>query len=239
MKAFFITATDTDVGKTFVCSHLLHAAQSRQLQVRAFKPVASGSRIYRKNTINDDVFLLHHAIQKKQPMDEINLYHFDEAIAPHIAARKQACQIDVAAIVRHIKSHEKPGDLLLVEGVGGWQVPLNQYQTIADLAMQLYYPVIVVVKIQTGCINHALLTLKSIQDQEVPLAGWIANYVSDDDVCLENILAIEQFSQVRCLGLLPVSAHGSFSSQLRYFKNQPPDELFVQLLDVLMNDKDR
>ncbi len=195
MNAWFITAIDTDAGKTFVTEGLLRAFARAGYRSLGFKPVASGCELTGQGLRNEDALRLMSAASVKIAYEQVNPWAFEPAIAPHIAAEKAGKSIHLEQIVNNVRENSIKSDIVLVEGVGGWQVPLNADQTIADLAQQLAYPVILVVNMRLGCINHALLTVQSISQSDVELAGWVANTGLNEQPmnCLqENIETLQQ-----------------------------------------------
>ena len=158
-KIFFITGTDTDAGKTFVSCSILAAAKAQGLTTAAVKPVAAGVSETSRGLHNDDVIALAENCSLELALDEINGVCLNEAIAPHIAAARSGIKLDAKSIVEHCrKVIDKKADLTLVEGAGGWRVPLSHQETMADIARLLEVPVILVVGMRLGCLSHALLT---------------------------------------------------------------------------------
>ncbi len=206
MNAWFITATDTDAGKTFVTEGLLRAFSRTGYNSLGFKPVASGCELTEQGLRNEDALRLMAASSVKIAYEQVNPWAFEPAIAPHIAAEKAGKSIHLEKIVNNIRENSIKSDIVLVEGVGGWQVPLNATQTTADLAQQLGYPVILVVNMRLGCINHALLTVQSIVQSGLELAGWIANAGSSVQTMVyleENIASLTQRISAPLLTVLP------------------------------------
>ncbi len=203
-NGFFITGTDTEVGKTYVSCALLRALSQRANKVAAMKPIASGCKQTPEGLRNDDALQLIASSDLQLPYAQINPYHFAPAIAPHIAAAEQGTTIDLERLKQDYLTISQQADITIVEGAGGWLVPLNEQYTMADLAKTLQLPVILVVGIRLGCINHALLSAEAIRQSGLPLAGWVANRV--DPECSraeENIQAITQRINAPCLGDLP------------------------------------
>ncbi|MCW8932485.1 MAG: dethiobiotin synthase [Gammaproteobacteria bacterium] len=190
MKAYFITATDTDAGKTFVSSGILQYWSQQGYKALGFKPIASGCQPTSEGLRNDDALKLITASNVPLDYETINPYSFEPAIAPHIAAQQAGVHIDLQAIVSRIFQHQQKAERVLVEGVGGWLVPLNEQQDVADLACLLNFSVILVVNIRLGCINHALLTAQAIEQSGLKIAGWIANS-PEPDSCAEQISSSE------------------------------------------------
>jgi len=175
---YFVTGTDTGVGKTRVTLGLMRHLQERGRQVVAMKPVASGCRHTAQGLRNADALLLQQ--QGSQPLEyhEVNPYAFEPAIAPHLAAAAAGVRIELDAIRTGFDRLAAQTDQVCVEGVGGWLVPLNEAQTAADLAVELGLGVILVVAIRLGCLNHALLTQAAIAGAGLHLSGWVANQPS-------------------------------------------------------------
>jgi dethiobiotin synthetase len=174
-QAFFITGTDTGIGKTYVACKLIQQYVAQGYKVVGMKPVAAGCELINGEWINDDVVKLEAASNVKAPRKLTNPYSFKEPIAPHIAAELADEAIDIIVIKQAFDVLSELADIVIVEGAGGFLVPLNDTETMADLAGKLNIPIILVVGIRLGCINHALLTAQAIQARNVSLAGWIAN----------------------------------------------------------------
>lgn len=205
MRGFFITGTDTNVGKTWVTAGLLHAFNEQGLRTIAMKPVASGCETIDGKLRNADAECLMKHMNTAADYSEVNPYSFEPAIAPHIAAKQAGENIDLEKIQQTAEHLARRADVILVEGVGGWAVPLNETQGIADLAVKLKLPVIMVVSIRLGCINHALLSAQSIRASDIPLAGWVANMCdSSDSFAEENISALQQRLDCPMLAKLPL-----------------------------------
>ncbi len=199
-QIFFIAGTDTDAGKTFVACQLLRAAQQRGFRTLGLKPLAAGAEKTAEGLRNADALLLQQASSVQLPYEVINPFCFLEAIAPHIAAEKSAAEKigmqlnarDIALHIRHTLDNTD-FDYAVIEGAGGWRVPLNEQETLADVAKLLNVPVILVVGMKLGCLNHALLTTEAITRDGLVLRGWIANDFGNPMPYLkENIAALEQ-----------------------------------------------
>ncbi len=194
-QIFFIAGTDTDAGKTFVACQLLRAAQQRGLRTLGLKPLAAGAENTAQGLRNNDALLLQQASTVQLPYAAINPFCFVEAIAPHIAAEKNHIRLnanDIAQGIRHTLDNTA-FDYALVEGAGGWRVPINEEETLADVARLLNVPIILVVGMKLGCLNHALLTVEAIVGDGLTLHGWIANDLGNPMPMLEeNIAALQQ-----------------------------------------------
>lgn len=203
-RGFFITGTDTDVGKTTVALGLMAAFQQKGFTVAAMKPVSAGCVQTENGLRNDDALKLMQQADVDLPYETINPYAFEPAIAPHIAAADVNVEMSIDIIVDAYKVIADKVDVVIVEGAGGWLVPFNETQTMADVAIQLALPIINIAGIRLGCLNHTLLTTQSISLNSLPLAGWIANHISEktsrDD---ENIKTLQDRLSSPCLGNVP------------------------------------
>lgn len=173
----FVTGTDTGVGKTLVSCAVLHAYAARGLRVVGMKPVAAGAELINGLWVNEDVEQLIAAGNVDAPRDAVNPYCFAPPIAPHIAAAEIKNTIKIKYLVESYRRLSALADRVVVEGAGGFCVPLNAHETSADLARQLSLPVVLVVGLRLGCINHALLTAEAIRSRGLVLAGWVANTI--------------------------------------------------------------
>lgn len=203
-QSYFVIGTDTNVGKTYVASALVKHFAAQGLQTIGMKPVASGCELNDKNElINEDVTALISASNITAELDLINPYRFVPAIAPHIAAEQAGIEIDLAVIGRAYEKLKDLAEVVIVEGAGGFCVPLNHTETLADLAVQLNIPMILVVGMRLGCINHALLTVEAIQARGLKLAGWIANEIEPNFAMFdENLLSLQQRIAARCVSVV-------------------------------------
>ena len=203
-SAWFITGTDTEVGKTFVTSALLLALRTRGVKAIGMKPVAAGTDAAGKN---DDVEALIAASGAIAPRELVNPYLFQPAIAPHIAAAEEGRTIDIALIVDAFNKLRAMADTVLVEGVGGFCVPLGPQSDTADLAESLGLPVILVVGMRLGCINHALLSQQAIIARGLKLAGWIANRIDPAMSRFEeNLKSLEERMAAPLLAVVPAAS---------------------------------
>lgn len=203
-RAYFVTGTDTDVGKTWISLGLLAALQQRGYRTLAMKPVACGCTGSYNGYRNDDALRLQRQATVSIPYEAVNPYALPAPVAPHLAATIAGQQIDIEHIRLLYDKHRHLADYSIMEGVGGWLVPLNAHQSTADMVMSLQIPVILVVGIRLGCLNHALLTATTLQQQGIRLAAWIANCI--DQECLEienNIAALHERLHAPLLGIVP------------------------------------
>ncbi|MFG0805318.1 dethiobiotin synthase [Pseudomonas fluvialis] len=204
-KAFFVTGTDTEIGKTTIAAGLLHAARLAGLSTAAAKPVASGCEQTAAGLRNDDALALLGQCSLALDYAEVNPFAFASAIAPHLAAREAAVELSVARLRPAVQQVLARGaDFTLVEGAGGWRVPLAGRETLADLAVALDLPVILVVGVRLGCINHAVLSAEAIARDGLHLAGWVANIVDPQTSRLEeNLATLAERLPAPCLGRVP------------------------------------
>jgi len=205
-KAWFVTGTDTEIGKTFVSCALLHAARRNGLSAVGMKPVAAGVEA---DGHNDDVVRLQGAGSVAAPAALVNPYRLRAPVAPHIAAAEAGIAIDFAVIGAAFEQLCAYADVVVVEGVGGFRVPLGTAGDSADLAVALGLPVILVVGMRLGCINHALLSAEAIAARRLRLAGWVANRIDPAmarfDANLETLL---QHLPAPLLGVIPHAPAG-------------------------------
>lgn len=190
-RGWFVTGSDTGVGKTCVAAGLLTALGERGHAAVGMKPVASGGRDTDAGVRNGDAEILLAASTVQTDYGSINPYAFIPAVAPHIAAQQAGSEIRLGRIQEAYRQLTARADCVVVEGAGGWRVPLNRDHDMAALAAQLGLPVILVVGLRLGCINHALLTAEAVRRDGLSLAGWIANAITPEmPVRADNVAAI-------------------------------------------------
>ncbi|MBS0354382.1 MAG: dethiobiotin synthase [Proteobacteria bacterium] len=207
MSAYFIAGTDTEIGKTFATCALLHAARALGLRAVGMKPIAAGAEMVDGEFLNEDAARLRAAGSFDPGLALLNPYSLASPIAPHIAAAEEGVTIDPARIDTAFQALRTQAELVLVEGVGGFRVPLGDDFDTADWAQHLGLPVILVVGMKLGCISHALLTAEAIQARGLRLAGWIANQVDPAMLRFEqNLEALTRRLPIPLLGVLPFRA---------------------------------
>ena len=203
--AYFIAGTDTDVGKTSIAAGLLAKARHQGQSTLAIKPVASGCETTAHGLRNADALALIAESSVQLPYAQINPFAFAPAIAPHIAAQEQGIELSsrqLAGAIQQVLAQQ--ADFTLVEGAGGWRVPLSSRELLSDVAKAIQLPVILVVGIRLGCISHALLTAEAIQADGLTLAGWVANIIDPDTARLtENLATLTELMPAPCLGTVP------------------------------------
>ena len=222
-KTFFVTGTDTDVGKTVVAVALIEAFNAKKLSTLAIKPIAAGCEVTDDGLRNADALMLQNAMSLELPYAQLNPVAFQPPIAPHIAAAQAGKRVSVSRVEGICRGvFMKGADITIVEGAGGWRVPLNERETMADLARALDLPVILVVGMKLGCINHALLTVEAIARDGLPLAGWVANQIDPDmDVCQENINTLKAAISAPCLGIVPYMSEVAFNEASKMLTIDP------------------
>ncbi|MGB5063325.1 MAG: dethiobiotin synthase [Candidatus Competibacter sp.] len=208
-QAFFVTGTDTGVGKTHVTCALLHATRQRGRTAIGMKPIAAGVEADGRN---DDVVQLLAASSTQPPVELVNPFLYTSPIAPHIAAQETGRPIEIVVIQQAFERLQALADVVWVEGVGGFRVPLDERYDTADLARILALPVILVVGMRLGCLNHALLTAEAITRRGLTLAGWVANRIDPAMACFEaNLDTLRAWLDAPLLGVAP---HGESPEQL-------------------------
>lgn len=194
MYGYFVTGTDTGVGKTRVSVQLMRQLKERGLRVAGFKPIASGAKKTESGWLQEDVQALQAEASVDLPNAVVNPYCFEPPIAPVIAAVDQGVCMTVNHLLHVYKTKILPhADAVVVEGAGGWIQPLNEHETLADLACAMRLPVVLVVSIRLGCLNHTLLTYQSLKATGLPIAGWYANIIDPTvDRIEEQIMQLQK-----------------------------------------------
>ncbi|MAK56620.1 MAG: dethiobiotin synthase [Pusillimonas sp.] len=202
--AFFVTGTDTEIGKTLISAALLYSLAQAGIKAAAMKPVAAGIEVRDGVRINEDIALLREQAGGALPEKEMTPYLWDEPIAPHIAAQKHGVVMQSDVIRRAYLATAQRAEAVIVEGVGGFCVPLSAHENMADVAVALDLPVVMVVGLRLGCISHALLTAQAIRSRGLTLAGWVANVVDPTMPYRdENIQTLRDAIEAPCLGCVP------------------------------------
>ena len=212
-QSYFIIGTDTNVGKTYIASALVKKFVGLGFKTIGMKSVASGCQ-YNENheLINEDVTALIKVSNVTSTLDVINPYRFIPAIAPHIAAEQAGVSIDLEVIANAYQMLTRLAEVVIVEGAGGMLVPLNATQTLADLVKLLNIPIILVVGMRLGCINHALLTIELIKARGLNLAGWVANEIDPHMSMFEdNLSSLQQRISAPCLGVVRWQGQANFT----------------------------
>ena len=192
-RGIFITGTDTDVGKTVVSCALVRGLRARGRRVAVMKPVASGATRTPHGLRNADALALMEAAGSELPYERVNPYCFEPPVSPHIAAKEAGIEVDTSRIKQDYDVLVAGSDWVVVEGAGGWFAPINNHQTMADLAWALSVPALLVVGLKLGCLNHAQLTRIGIEAHGVSFAGWVANGVDPAMArAAENLTALER-----------------------------------------------
>lgn len=204
MRGVFVTGTDTGVGKTWVSTILIHALAHAGFKTVGMKPVASGSVPGAEGLRNDDALQLQTAANLSRPYEQVNPYAFAPPIAPHLAAREAGAHIELPRILAAFRELCTDAQAVVVEGVGGWQVPLGEHWGVPELARALGLPVVLVVGLRLGCLNHARLSADAIMDDGLELAGWVANGVDPDfERRRDNVATLERLIPAPLLAEFP------------------------------------
>jgi dethiobiotin synthetase len=208
----FVTGTDTDVGKTYISEALIKHFCRQGFQTVGMKPIAAGAEIENGRLLNADVKAIVSASNVDAPIDQINPYVFAPAIAPHIAAQQAGIEIEIEPIMSAFKVLQQQADVIVVEGAGGFLVPINETLTMGDLAKALDVGVVLVVGVRLGCISHALLTVQSIEAKGLHLIGWVANRIEANMPALEeNIATLKAMIKAPCVADVAWNEEPSFS----------------------------
>ena len=205
MTGFFIAGTDTEVGKTLVSGALILKLREQGKKVIGFKPVVAGT--YQDNsghTLNEDLETLRITSQLVPGQLNLSPYVLDMPVAPHLAAAMIGITLEIDVIIQALGDVQKHSDYIIVEGAGGFLVPLSDDKDLGDLAQQINLPIILVVGMKLGCINHALLTQEAIKARGLKIAGWVANsLVNEMSLLQENVATLQAKINAPFLGLIP------------------------------------
>jgi dethiobiotin synthetase len=202
---FFVTGTDTEVGKTLVSGALLLQLQKKYLKVIAYKPVVAGLRLIDGQLQNEDLISLATASSHEAAKNVSNIcpYILETPSAPHLVAQKNHIKLSYEKMLGSYEALAQQTDAIVVEGVGGFKVPFHEGKNSADFAKDLALPVILVVGMRLGCINHALITIEAIQSRGLLIAGWVANCISDMHLLDQNIESLKDMIDAPLLGVIP------------------------------------
>ncbi len=220
----FVTGTDTEVGKTYMSAGLLSYFNARGCSTIGLKPVASGAHQKNGACYNTDALMLQQAASVKLPYAVVNPFLLEAPVAPHIAAAYEGVALSAQGIIHWMQGiwQEHPADVYIVEGVGGWHVPLNDTETMAHVVQPLKLPVILVVGIRLGCLNHAILTEQAVGAMQIPIYGWIANILdAKSPAIIENINTLKTWLASPHLGTISEGADVA---------NQLPTDCFSSLV---------
>ncbi|MGJ8692370.1 MAG: dethiobiotin synthase [Thalassotalea sp.] len=199
----FITATDTDAGKTYISVQLAQEFIKKGCKVAVYKPIAAGCNTINGELQNEDALLLQQAANCQQSYSSINPIAFEAPIAPHIAAKLSGMAINAEAVLSGYK--ELSGEINIIEGAGGWRLPLGDGKYLSDLVKVMAPSVILVVNMKLGCLNHAVLTYQSIISDGLTCAGWIANNQENMPFLAENIAELTSLLDAPCLAAIDIN----------------------------------
>ncbi len=218
MTNFFITGTDTGVGKTWFTVAFMAALKGRGLNVMGMKPIATGAEKIKDRLINEDAKLIMQNCSQKVSYNLINPFVFELPIAPHVAAKHEGVVIELDQITKNYHLLKSMCDVLVVEGVGGWRVPVTNEHSLTDLVSKLNLSVILVVGMRLGCINHAILTAEAINADGINLCGWVSNHL--DRVYSNSEETIETLKK---------RLHCPHIADLRYNSNFDPNKIAKEI----------
>lgn len=216
-KTLFISGTDTDAGKTLVACAILALANKQGLSTVAVKPIAAGCKSTVDGLRNDDALALIENSNTQLSYELVNPIALKEAMAPHIAAKRAGVTLsnnELKIACEKVIALNK--DLTVIEGAGGWLVPLNESETLADLPKALNLPIILVVGIRLGCLNHALLSAQAIELSGLSIAGWVANIIEENPVSADNVDTLKHWIKAPCLGVIPRLDKASADNAAQY-----------------------
>lgn len=206
-RGFFVTGTDTEIGKTYITQLLLREFAANGLSVVGYKPVAAGAGWVDGALRNEDGEALLRASTPGLLYEEVNPVCLPLPLSPHLAALNHDVTLSVSELARKGVALAEKRDIVIAEGAGGWRVPLNAHEDVADLARQLFWPVILVVGIRLGCINHARLSLEAIRSDGLNVAGWVANcLIENEEESRANWRSIDARVGAPLLGVAPFKA---------------------------------
>jgi dethiobiotin synthetase len=233
-RSFFVTGTDTGVGKTLVTAALLRRLREAGLKIAGMKPIAAGSVAGPEGPANDDALLLQAESTLRHPYAVVNPILFEPAIAPHIAADEAGVAIDTSRIQAAHETLAASVDVVLAEGAGGFLVPLDARRSCAEIPALLGMDVILVVGLRLGCLNHALLTAEAIAARGLALAGWVGNHVDPGFARFDaNVATLEARIPAPCLGLVPHQAQPDVATAAAALAEAP------RLLRILLAQKEK
>tara|TARA_R110002073_G_scaffold153556_5_gene308616 strand:+ start:143 stop:901 length:759 start_codon:yes stop_codon:yes gene_type:complete len=221
-QMYFVAGTDTGVGKTFASCIVLKAAEQSALRTLALKPIAAGCDLVelpngKTQWQNEDALALMENMSVKLPYAQVNPIALKVPASPHISAALESKMVRADRIVGYCRGALlTPADFILIEGAGGWRVPISPTETMADIAKQLELKVILVVALRLGCLNHALLSAEAIRRDGLEIAGWLGNQIEPQkmDYEEENIATLKSSLAAPCIGILPYSESQNPSSMV-------------------------
>lgn len=221
-KTWFVTGTDTEIGKTYSTTRLLTALNSANMPANGYKPVASGAEMTEFGLKNPDAYGHLKASFDDLSYEAVNPYFFEAEEAPHILADKEGRAIEFSVMTAGLRSLEARNRITLVEGAGGWYTPLSFEKSFSDWVVENQLPVIVVVGLKLGVINHARLTFEAIENAGLKVTGWIANHLSNSPSLKNYIAGIQAFTDIPLIGEIPYQADMESNDQayfdLTFFK---------------------
>lgn len=221
MKKIFVTATDTDAGKTFMSEAIMQELADRRFQILGFKPVSAGCEQTSHGLRNSDALALQARSTQALSYQQVNPIAFEQPVAPHLAAKKLGQSIDLNRIHGAFDNLQQyQPDFILTEGAGGWRLPLSDNLFLSDFAVQQLMSVVLIVPVRLGCLNHARLTVEAIAHDGLPIVGWVANVIDNSMALLDdNLEALQVLIDAPLLGCVPQVADAA--SAARYLDVTP------------------
>jgi dethiobiotin synthetase len=208
--AYFVAGTDTGVGKTRVTAGLLAVGRADGLNVAGMKPVAAGAERRDGHYFSEDARLIAASSGQSTPYDLLNPYCLSDPVSPHVAAKRANIALDIGLIVANARKIAADRALFLVEGAGGWYAPISDHESMADVARALGFPVLLVVGLKLGCLNHARLTREAIEHCGCRFAGWIGSAIDPEfEAREENLTTLNQLLGAAPLAILPHASDAS------------------------------
>ena len=206
MSQFFVTGTDTEVGKTFISSAIMAIANAKQISCVGYKPISAGCEMTPEGLRNEDALCLLESSTVEVSYDEVNPFAYVDAVAPHLAAAKTKQPICLDSVLDGLQNlRRKKAELTLVEGAGGWRLPVGEGRFLSEFVVAAQLPVVLVVGMRLGCLNHAILTYESVLSSGLQVAGWVANHREMEMPYLrENIDSLKEMLDAPFLGEVPL-----------------------------------
>lgn len=222
INAFFIAGTDTDVGKTVASKAILQAIASKGFTTIGYKPVAAGCERTEQGLRNSDALHLMKVATQEMPYDDVNPYALELPASPHIAARHENLTIDYKVLSDKLAYLKTKADSVLVEGAGGWRVPVSDTDCLSSWVKQEKLPVVLVVGVKLGCLSHALLTAESIEADGLTIVGWVANRINPGTEHYAEIIEVLE-SRIRApkLGEIPYVPSAKRTELGKYINLEP------------------
>ncbi|OEF26897.1 dethiobiotin synthase [Vibrio rumoiensis] len=222
INSIFVAGTDTDVGKTVASQAILFALAQQGIKTSGFKPVAAGCEPTESGMVNNDALCLQDASTVKLDYHVVNPYALALPASPHIAANKEGVNIEFDVLSSALAEHRHHADFVLVEGAGGWRVPVSKSECLSRWVQQEKLPVVLIVGVKLGCLSHAMLTVEAIQNDGLTLVGWVANRINPGTEHYSDIIEmLEAKIPAPKLGEIPYLLSSKRQQAYRYLDVSP------------------